>query len=358
MSAALFRKALPILALGAALAFAGGATAENNLAVPPAALAAPPNSGSAELRAALQLLAAQDARVAAIAYRLAVTNVQFCRDTEPEPGVVIQSVFQYSPRLRPVVRAVFSIDDRPAILAVAPDGPGERAGLKANDILLTISGAPVSESALGHTTTDDRPQSYADVDRARSSLEAALKLGPARVSVQRGARVLDVIINPQPGCAYDTQLMPSTSLNASADGHHVFIDTALVAYAADDNDLALVLGHELAHDVLHHREQLDRQGFARNLIGNLGSSRQSLIKAESQADYVGLYLTARAGYDISGAGAFWRKLAHDHGDPWYDHYDHPSAAARSRALDAAREEIAGKIKAGAPLIPNVGDGAN
>jgi hypothetical protein len=260
--------------------------------------------------------------------------------------------------LRPVVRSTFNIDDRPAILAVAPDGPGERAGLRANVILLTINGVSVSESALSRTASDDGPQSYADVDRARSNLEAALKLGPTRVSVQRGARVLEAVVQPQPGCAYDTQLMPSASLNAAADGHHIFIDTALVAYAANDNDLALILGHELAHDVLHHREQLDRQGFARNLIGNLGSSRQSLIKAESQADYVGLYLTARAGYDISGAGAFWRRLARDHGDPWYDRWDHPSAAARSRALDAAREEIAAKIKAGAPLIPNAGDGAN
>jgi hypothetical protein len=196
--------------------------------------------------------------------------------------------------LRPVVRSTFNIDDRPAILAVATDGPGERAGLQANDILLTINGVSVSESALSRTASDDGPQSYADVDRARSNLEAALKLGSTRVSVQRGARVLEAVVQPQPGCAY----------------------------------------------------------------GNLGSSRQSLIKAESQADYVGLYLTARAGYDISGAGAFWRRLARDHGDPWYDRWDHPSAAARSRALDAAREEIAAKIKAGAPLIPNAGDGAN
>lgn len=311
------------------------------------------------LRSDLLRLAAQDARVAAVAYQLAVSNAQLCPETAPQLGLVLHSALQYSPRLRATVRANFGIDDRPAVLAIVPNGPAARAGLLANDILLSVNGEPVSHRApYQAASADDEPQSYHEVEDALSALKAALRFGPASVKVQRGAGALDVTLNPLNGCAYDTQLMPSDSLNASADGQHIFIDTAFASYAASDDDLALILGHELAHDALHHREQLDRHGFARNLIGNLGSSRRSLISVEQQADYVGLYLTARAGYDISGAGDFWLRLARDHGDPWYDHWGHPSAVTRSRALDATRDEIAAKIKAGEPLIPNAGSGGN
>jgi len=268
--------------------------------------------------------------------------------------MVVHSVLQYSPRLRAAVRRTFDIDDRPAVLGVVPGGPAAQAGLRANDILIAVNGQAVAAGSADQAGLNtDAPQSYREVQQALSMLQIALRQGPARVKVQRGASELDVILSPVSGCGYDTQLMPSDALNAAADGQHIFIDTAFVSYAASDNDLALILGHELAHDVMHHRERLDRQGFARELIGNLGSSRESLISVEYEADYVGLYLTARAGYDISGAGSFWRKLARDHGDPWYDHWDHPSAIARARALDATGQEIAAKIRAGAPLVPNV-----
>ena len=175
------------------------------------------------------------------------------------------------------------------------------------------------------------------------------------MEVQRGGRTLTLTLPVVQGCAYDTQQIPSDAFNASADGQHVFIDSALAAYAANDSDLALILGHELAHDVLHHREELDRTGLARKLIGNLGSSRAALVRVEQEADYVGLYLTARAGFDISGGGSFWRRFARDHGDPWYDHWGHPSAAARTRALDLTRDEIAAKIKGGIALVPRAQD---
>ena len=93
MRAARYLKALTPLALSAALVFARGAGAQTEVAAATAALASSLDSAAAELRAALQRLAAQDARVAAVAYRLAVANVQLCREAEPEPGIVIQSVF-------------------------------------------------------------------------------------------------------------------------------------------------------------------------------------------------------------------------------------------------------------------------
>ena len=113
--------------------------------------------------------------------------------------------------------------------------------------------------------------------------------------------------------------------------------------------LALVLGHEFAHDALHHRQRLDRLGLARRSLGDLGSTPPSLRLAEREADYVGLYLTARAGYDISQAPEFWRQFPAVDGDFGWSH---PDTAERGASLAAARDEILRKRGAGQPLVPN------
>ena len=113
--------------------------------------------------------------------------------------------------------------------------------------------------------------------------------------------------------------------------------------------LALVLGHEFAHDLLHHRQRLDRVGVARGVLGELGSTPGSLHAAEREADYVGLYLTARAGYDISHAPDFWRRFPRTGGDLGWSH---PDPDQRVAALAATRDEIEAKIARGEPLLPN------
>jgi hypothetical protein len=295
---------------------------------------------------ALEQLRAQDARVAVIAFRLATANVDLCDDRGPQFGLVLHSARQYSPRLRPTVRRVLGAVDGVSIEAVTPAGPAAAAGLRPGDVIVEVGERRFGEA----TRDDDSPASYALVEQVWSALNRA---GGVRVVVRRGEERLAAELTPQPGCAYDVQLTPSSAINASADGRHVFVTTGMAAYAANDDDLALVLGHELGHDVLHHREVLDSGGFARNLLGNLGASRADLVRAERDADYVGLYLTSRAGYDISGADTFWRRFAADQGDSWLLRWSHPSKASRAQALADTREEIERKRREGAPLIPDV-----
>jgi predicted Zn-dependent protease len=112
--------------------------------------------------------------------------------------------------------------------------------------------------------------------------------------------------------------------------------------------LALVLGHEFAHDVLHHKRRLDEKGFARDVLGEFGSTPASHMVAEKEADYVGLYLSARAGYDISQAPDFWRRFPAAIGD---FSFSHPGNAERAAALAATRDEILAKRERREPLVP-------
>jgi hypothetical protein len=286
-----------------------------------------PETDAATEFAALQAL---EARVAAVAYRLTTANTELCRDRGPQTGLTLHDAQQYSPADRAEAVRFFHLTDAPAVMAVAPDSPAGRAGLRAGDVITAVNG-----QSLHGPAPIDGPASYQGVARALSWIEGALRQGPAVLSVPRGGETLSLTLQPARGCAYQVQLVPSPSMTASADGRVVSLTTALARYAARDEDLAVVIGHEMAHNLLQHR------------LNAAGSSRSR----ERAADRVGLYLTARAGYDITGASDFWRQFGDDSWRARLGVLTHPSPTARSQAVAATAAEIAARRAAGEPLVP-------
>ena len=297
----------------------------------------------------LASLRAADQRVANVAYRIVTASAALCSDLKPQSGLVLQSALEYSPRLRPQVEATFHIDDRAAIDAVAAGSPAAVAGLRGDDILVAVNGQSLATGAApAPAGNDDRPATLAPVEQAQAAIDAALAQGPARLRIRRGGDNLEVVLAARSGCAYDAQVLPGPDLNASADGRHVFISAGFVDYARSDDMLAVVLGHEFAHDVLHHHDRLDQKGFARSVLGEFGSTPASHMVAEKEADYAGLYLAARAGYDITGAPEFVGHIPAVVGDLGFSH---PSNDERAAALAATRDEILAKRQRGEPLVP-------
>jgi predicted Zn-dependent protease len=76
---------------------------------------------------------------------------------------------------------------------------------------------------------------------------------------------------------------------------------------------------------------------------------------ETEADYVGLYMTARAGFDIRNAASFWRRMGVEHPSSIRANHasSHPSAPYRFVSLDKTVEEIERKKAAGLPLRPEL-----
>jgi predicted Zn-dependent protease len=89
-------------------------------------------------------------------------------------------------------------------------------------------------------------------------------------------------------------------------------------------------------------------------FGNMASAPYSK-DFESEADYVGLYLAARAGYDISESANFWRRMAVENPASIEKSYSntHPSSPERFLAIEKAVNEINGKKQLGMPLVPNI-----
>lgn len=109
--------------------------------------------------------------------------------------------------------------------------------------------------------------------------------------------------------------------------------TGLLPVAANDDQLATVLGHEMAHALTHHAsERVAREQTSTNILRSLSYDRLQ----ESEADHVGLFLMTFAGYDPEQAVAFWSRMHNATGQrggrPPEFLSDHPSDERRIRNL--------------------------
>jgi predicted Zn-dependent protease len=163
-------------------------------------------------------------------------------------------------------------------------------------------------------------------------------------------------------------LLLDDRINAFSDGKHIIITNGLIRAVENDNELALVVAHEIEHNVLGHIGKKRRNvplGSIFDILvlattgistggafGRLGGAAYSQ-GFEFEADYARLYIAARAGYDIKGAANFWRRLAAEHPQTIEKGFaaSHPSTPERFVAMEKTIQEIKEKQKLGKPLIP-------
>jgi hypothetical protein len=160
----------------------------------------------------------------------------------------------------------------------------------------------------------------------------------------------------------------------------------MLRFVQDDTELAFVISHELAHNLMKHlaakstNQIVGKVGaiglavlataasniglrYATNLNPRLTEQilkdptldRNSFSEEfEAEADYVGLYMMARAGMNIDGAPQFWRRMgaAYPASNKSAFGASHPSDAYRMLALEAAIKQIKRKIEDGLPLVPD------
>lgn len=294
----------------------------------------------------LASLASLDQRVAGVAWRLSEANVDLCPAVRLSAGWMLHAARQYSPELRSHAEAKFGVrGDLPGILVVPPHSPAGSAGFEIGDLLLSVDGALLSEgAAIG-------PATFEGFEANLRVVDAALATGPTLFDVERNGRRIRLEVQPRRVCGYEVQLDPSDELNARADGRRLFISTALAGFARTDDELAVILGHELAHHVLQHREWDPIGGLGRERNDNLRHVEGGEGGAERQADRIGLYLAARAGYDPAVAVPFWRRFGESNWRVRFAQIGHPSAGARARALEEVEREIAIKQASGEALLP-------
>jgi hypothetical protein len=277
-----------------------------------------------------EALRSDDLRVATVAYRLSLANAALCRgDAVPQIGFVLQSIEQYSPEDRGAVARSFGLGTLVGVIAVVPGSPAAHAGLAAGDQLVSVNGRDLRPFQAGTGAPTN-----AGVTATRQILVTEMTKGAVtiRVNGPRGDR--DIQFTAAAGCPANIELIPGAAVNAWADGHTVVVSAGLLSRCDHDDDLALVIAHELSHNLLHHAERLARADAAKSgLLRTAGPGSAEMRETEEEADRLGAHLAIAAGYDLRGAEPFLRGLLASVG-PDRPATTHPATARRLELLTA------------------------
>ena len=256
----------------------------------------------------LQLL---DQRMNAIAYRLVDANAAYCDSKSARTGLLLNDVAQYADQ--ETARFALGFNGPIGITAVAPDSPAEAAKLTPGDTLLAINILPVEDIAVDDPELFNEPPPYRRVAAINRMIEQALEESDVTLTISRGGILQTVPIGPAMTCPSQFQIRVSADRSASADGKLVSVSSRLAEYFLDDDEFAAVIAHELAHNLMKHRDQLDAQNVNRGFFGQFGKSADHIKSAEIEADRLSVWLMANAGFDPQAAIRFWTRYGKEHG---------------------------------------------
>ena len=240
------------------------------------------------------------------------------------------------------------------------------AGAAATPVLAQVDVGKTSAMAKlvpASTLEKSAAQQYSQM-MAEAKAQGALA-SPNNAQLQRLRAIAQRLVphTPQwneraPGWKWEVNLIGSKQINAFVmpGGKIAFYTGILDQLQLTDDEIAMVMGHEMAHALREHaRERLAKSqvtgmglslgaqllglGDMGNLAANLGTELLTLQYSrsdESEADLVGLEIAARAGYDPKAAITLWQKMAKATGDKGGMAFlsSHPSGPNRIKELEA------------------------
>ncbi len=166
-----------------------------------------------------------------------------------------------------------------------------------------------------------------------------------------------------PGWKWEVNVISSKDVNAwCMPGGKIAVYTGLIdRLKPSDDELAAVMGHEIAHALREHGRERASQAAGQSVaasvigaalgIGSLGTDLSSTVLKltfglpnsrlhETEADRIGVELAARAGYDPRAAATLWQKMGQaGGGQPPQFLSTHPSNETRQQDLQVYAQRV-------------------
>ncbi|MBI4552136.1 MAG: M48 family metalloprotease [Candidatus Latescibacteria bacterium] len=324
-----------------------------------------------ERETAFSILQERQRRLLDVAYPLLIAATALCKDTaQITYGFELHDKKSYGKKYEDIAARYYRLDDGVVVRYVHPSLPAASAGLQVGDRVVAVNGQRVEGKKL---------------DEIRKLIQQPDPI--LRLRIERQTQAMELEVRGVPTCPYRVRISDLGEVNAFANGDDITVNSGMIRFAATDEDLALVVGHEIAHNVLRH--SLKKLGYLLTglaveisvLIGRQAVHNETISVLmdiyiygapavfmrlmgrafsktfEAEADYAGLYITARAGYDITHASQFWRRLATEYPRLIERRFlaTHPTTPERFLALQKAAQEIQEKRQRGQSLIPEKKD---
>lgn len=274
--------------------------------------------------------------------------------TRPQPylGIV-------GSQINDILVRMYSLSVRSGVVVVVVEkgSPAEQAGLRAGDCILKVDRRKVA--------------TLAQFDKAARALAIG---GTLELELMRGAGPLTVPVRIA-AIPYNIPIVVvnAPEVNAATDGRAIYVTYGLLGFAASDDEIAAVIGHELAHAVRGHVARLQGGnvlgtftalvlGIAADAyapgsgqivmrgaghIGNVFRANYSR-DLEREADYFGTRLMYYAGFAPEVCATFQERFAVAIPATMVQGYlsSHPSSAERAVRIRKTVEELKNQETAG------------
>jgi hypothetical protein len=287
-------------------------------------------AGSADLALSADEVAAQRDRLAALGFDLMLerqkrlTRVSseiryhgaaLCPRKQSRVLGIVAATWGALPRaFRETAFQRYGVDDLVRVLWVLPGYPAADAGVLAGDTILQVDGHETHSAHFDEPSAQDLP----DV---------------TTLKIERDGEIFDLQLETRKGCFRPAEIVVLDTIDTQSEESRIIVYSGMLRFLPSDDELAVILGYELAQ-------------------GLLGQPAGTTL-GETEADDLGLYLAARAGYDVSIAPDLIRRLAREfplalEKRAWHGRR---SPAERAAALESAAREIALKLERGERLEP-------
>ena len=302
--------------------------------------------------------------VKSIGYRINSLNADICNKTDFNSGITYANENVIGLKIAKFFPSNLNLGPKVSIINIVKNSPADKAGLTVGDVILELEGFTFPE---GKNALKKISKHFKDFE------EKEIK----KIKIDRNGQILKFDINQIKICNYPIIFTQDKIVNAYADGKSIIMTQGMVDYAKDDNEIALVIAHELAHNDRGHLDAKKKNtlimgsiGFILDLMtiyysgGTAGGDAQNTemwskigseaysVEFEKDADYGGVYYAYRAGYDISNVKNFWERIGSENPKQIAISSTHPATAERYLQIEKTVEEINKKKSDGLALIPN------
>lgn len=236
-------------------------------------------------------------------------------------GYQVAVLESFPEEFRAAATRLHGMDHQVSLLSVTPGSPMAQAGFRAGDRVRGVNGSPVRPGKAGLSDLDRRLR-----DEGSNSFRVAR--GVEEPAEEHEAEVAGVRVCGEPPVVLDGD----STTNAFTDGESIYLTQGMMGFVKSDDELAMVVAHELGHIVAGHVQKKKLNAFWGALGGALldglaaryggvntgGAYSEALAVAasrkysqdfENEADALGAEILAAAGIDFFDAINFWRRIS-------------------------------------------------
>ena len=256
-------------------------------------------------------------RLENVAARLQIANAPLCPLTIRDPGYTVHTLSDYPPQLQQVAKTLLNVDAGLSVRTVREGGPAALAGVQAGDRLIGINDIKIPRGLTQKTFYDSAAETVFGSPSARLTV--------ARDQGNNMPEVISFNLKAETICGYPAHVVFDEYVNGHTDGRAVWITSELMRTVEDDDDLALIVAHEMAHAIARHLE--------------LTPSDEERKALELKADSMALVMLERAGFDIDSAIEYWMSSDNPQRMSQSRSATHPNITQRLDNLEAAKRAI-------------------